>query len=46
VEYALTDLGRELLQPASALAQWTSTNTARIMAARAEYDARAEAVAG
>jgi DNA-binding HxlR family transcriptional regulator len=43
VEYALTDLGRELLLPVSALAQWTAANTARIMTARAEYDARAQA---
>jgi DNA-binding HxlR family transcriptional regulator len=45
VEYALTDLGRELLQPVSALAEWTAANTQRILAARAEYDARAEALA-
>src|SRR4051794_30226436 len=37
VEYALTDLGRELLTPVSALAGWTATNTPRIMAARAAY---------
>src|ERR1700722_17717068 len=41
VEYALTDLGRELLRPVSALAEWTAENTPRIMAARAEYDSRA-----
>jgi DNA-binding HxlR family transcriptional regulator len=40
VEYALTDLGRELQQPASALAEWTAANTPRIMAARALYDSR------
>jgi len=40
VEYALTDLGRELLHPVSALAAWTAANTPRIMAARAGYDAR------
>src|SRR5664279_3006964 len=45
VEYALTDLGRELLQPVSALAEWTATNTPRIMAARADYDSRAKALA-
>src|SRR5580698_3710319 len=44
VEYALTDLGRELLCPASALAEWTATNTPRIMAARDEYDSRHESV--
>ena len=43
VEYALSDLGRELRQPVNALAEWTAVNTARIMAARAEYDSRAEA---
>src|SRR5271156_3790607 len=31
VEYALTDLGRELLQPVTALAEWTGANTPRIM---------------
>ncbi len=41
VEYALTDLGRELLGPVSALAEWTAGNTPRIMAARADYDSRA-----
>jgi DNA-binding HxlR family transcriptional regulator len=45
VDYALTDLGRELLPPVSALAEWTATNTARILAARAEYDSRARALA-
>jgi DNA-binding HxlR family transcriptional regulator len=45
VEYALTDLGRELLSPVSALAQWTAANTPRIMAARAEYDSRAGTLA-
>jgi DNA-binding HxlR family transcriptional regulator len=43
VDYALTELGRELLQPVSALAQWTAANTPRIMAARVTYDARADA---
>jgi DNA-binding HxlR family transcriptional regulator len=47
VQYALTELGHDLLQPASALAQWTATNTPRIMTARADYDARTKvAVAG
>jgi DNA-binding HxlR family transcriptional regulator len=40
VEYALTDLGRELLAPVSGLAEWTSANTDRILAARAAYDSR------
>ena len=43
VEYALTDLGRELLAPVNALAAWTAANTPRIMAARADYDSRAAA---
>ena len=45
VDYALTDLGRELLGPVSALAEWTAANTARIMLARAEYDSRTRALA-
>jgi len=45
VEYALTDLGRELLGPVLALAEWTACNTPRILAARALYDARTAAVA-
>ena len=45
VEYALTDLGRELLEPVNALAEWTAANTPRIMAARADYDARVQALA-
>ncbi|HWL44962.1 MAG TPA: helix-turn-helix domain-containing protein [Ilumatobacter sp.] len=40
VEYELTDLGRELLTPVAALAEWTAENSARIIAARTEYDAR------
>src|SRR5580704_7981215 len=46
VEYALTDLGRELLRPVNALAEWTAANTPRIMAARAQYDSRARNLAG
>jgi DNA-binding HxlR family transcriptional regulator len=45
VEYALTGLGHELLRPVRALAEWTAVNTPRIVAARAEYDSRAEALA-
>ena len=44
VEYTLSDLGRELLEPVSALAEWTAANTPRIMSARAEYDARVGAL--
>jgi DNA-binding HxlR family transcriptional regulator len=43
VEYALTDLGTELLGPVCELAAWAGENTPRIMAARAEYDARTAA---
>jgi DNA-binding HxlR family transcriptional regulator len=45
VEYALTNLGQELLVPVSALAEWTAENTRRILTARAEYDSRANALA-
>lgn len=40
VEYALTDLGRDLLNPVQALANWVIANSARIDAARAAYAAR------
>jgi DNA-binding HxlR family transcriptional regulator len=40
VEYALTDLGRQLLRPVQALAEWTLANADRIEAARRAYDAR------
>lgn len=40
VEYALTDLGADLLTPVSALAEWTLRNSARIEAARAAFEAR------
>jgi DNA-binding HxlR family transcriptional regulator len=40
VEYALTDLGRDLLNPVRALADWVIANSARIDAARAAYAAR------
>ena len=43
VEYSLTPLGRTLLVPLVALAGWAGAHTADIDAARAEYDARAEA---
>jgi DNA-binding HxlR family transcriptional regulator len=41
VEYALTDLGHELLGPVRTLAEWTSANSARILEARKAYDDRA-----
>ncbi len=37
VEYALTDLGRDLLRPVKALAAWVIVNSARMDAARTEY---------
>ena len=40
VEYALTDLGRDLLNPVQALAEWVIANSARIDAARTAYAAR------
>ena len=40
VEYALTDLGRDLLQPVQTLAEWVVVNSARMDAARAEYAER------
>src|SRR5689334_957028 len=43
VEYRLSDLGRELQTPVIALAEWTAANTPRILAARADYDARHKA---
>jgi DNA-binding HxlR family transcriptional regulator len=45
VSYGLSDFGRELLPRVTALAAWTASNTPRILAARAAYDARAESVA-
>src|SRR5690606_17015848 len=37
VEYALTDLGREFLDPVRGLAEWVVANSARMDAARAAY---------
>lgn len=42
VEYALTDLGRELLVPVRGLAEWVIRNSARMDAARAAYAKRRE----
>jgi DNA-binding HxlR family transcriptional regulator len=39
VDYALTDLGRDLLIPVSALGQWAIQHTPCIQAARARFDA-------
>lgn len=40
VEYALTDLGREFLQPVRAFAEWVQLNSSRMDAARAAYAKR------
>lgn len=40
VEYALTDLGRDFLNPVCVLAQWVQANATRIEAARTLYAAR------
>jgi DNA-binding HxlR family transcriptional regulator len=42
VDYELTGLGRELLDPVMALVEWATTNTARINNARAKFDARSD----
>jgi len=42
VEYALTDLGREFLEPVHALAGWVITNYPRIETARAAFRKRTE----
>ena len=39
VDYALTDLGREVMEPLDVLARWALDNNQRILAARASYDA-------
>jgi DNA-binding HxlR family transcriptional regulator len=39
VDYALTDLGRDLLVPVSALGDWAIQHTSCIEAARAQFDA-------
>ena len=40
VDYALTDLGRELLNPVMALVEWATRNAARISAARQQFDSQ------
>lgn len=42
VEYRLSDLGRGLQRPVTALAEWTAANTPGILEARQRYDARNE----
>lgn len=39
VDYALTDLGRELLVPLRALGEWAVANRERVEAAQARFDA-------
>jgi DNA-binding HxlR family transcriptional regulator len=38
VDYALTGLGRDLLQPVSALGEWAIRNQSKIEKARAKFD--------
>ncbi|WBB65196.1 helix-turn-helix domain-containing protein [Micromonospora sp. WMMD812] len=40
VDYALTDLGRSLLDLVSGLESWATTHLSEVEAARARYDAR------
>ena len=42
VDYDLTDLGRELLEPVMALVTWATSNTERINAARSAFDDRSD----
>jgi DNA-binding HxlR family transcriptional regulator len=44
VDYELTDLGRELLVPVTALGDWARDNIVRIEAARARFDATCKGV--
>jgi DNA-binding HxlR family transcriptional regulator len=46
VAYALTDLGRELLMPVKALADWATQNQSRVEEARRRFDGRRAANAG
>jgi DNA-binding HxlR family transcriptional regulator len=46
VDYALTGLGRELLEPIRALESFARRNQARIAAARAVFDAPEAAIGG
>ena len=41
VDYALTPLGRDLLQPVSALGEWATRNQAKIARARERFDGAA-----
>ncbi|MFI7124432.1 winged helix-turn-helix transcriptional regulator [Nonomuraea sp. NPDC050153] len=39
VEYALTDLGRSLIEPIAVIGDWAEVNMGRITSAQAAYDA-------
>ena len=41
VDYALTSLGRDLLEPVSALGEWATRNQAQIARAREKFDGAA-----
>ncbi len=43
VEYELTPLGRTLIDPLTALAQWGENNRSAILTSRAAYDSRPDA---
>ena len=43
VDYELTELGREVMEPLDILAHWTLANSERVVAARTAYDARKRA---
>ena len=44
VDYALTDLGRELLCPVAALGEWAIANSERVEEARRRFDEAADLV--
>ena len=44
VDYELTELGHELLEPVLKLGEWARNNTGRVNAARARFDAAAAEV--
>jgi DNA-binding HxlR family transcriptional regulator len=46
VDYALTELGRDLLNPVSALGAWAIRNQRKIAQAREQFDGTATAAAG
>ncbi|OLF13417.1 winged helix-turn-helix transcriptional regulator [Actinophytocola xanthii] len=43
VDYALTELGRSVAEPLSAIRRWSEENIGHVQRARAEYERRAEA---